>query len=161
MGVLEYLKISISLGYAFLAFPFFVSNIYFASNDQSCVEMIDPNIKMNFKAFLITDSFLHLARFVMCLFITSDINKMTSFMIKMFVLNMFGFVWTILGCVVFYNTAFCSCDYDVKTYGCVYLSLLISALSNSRYSYTYNSDGITSTTSVNIGTISMHENIQI
>lgn len=135
-GICE--KLMIILLLVIIYFPFIICDMYYAYNDDSCVNEHPPGLNINMKNYLLGCSYLSIVTLLitftfLCIASKNNIEFVNACIFInlawiLMIINGFVLVWHILGAVIFWGTLYPKnlCDSSVSTY--LFTSLIIKLI---------------------------------
>ena len=116
--------------------PMIVCDLYIAYNDNTCINIYSKNLHINMKSYLLVSSYSAITGLLLtisticCLLDMENKNNFVLFTIYIitFIANIYGTVWHVLGCVIFWGTTYSKgkCELNVEIY--LFISLIIKLL---------------------------------
>lgn len=131
-------KVMILLLLMIVPFPIIVCDMFYAYNDESCVNEYPKGLNMNMKDYLLVCAYLSIIILTACLGILCIASKKNIDLINTFIhvklywlfmiINVFTLVWHIMGAVIFWGTLYPEklCDNSPSSY--FFASLIIKLL---------------------------------
>jgi|LakMenEpi03Aug12_release.lakeMendotaPanAssembly.Ray.scaffolds.fasta_scaffold303550_3 hypothetical protein len=123
-----------------IALPFIACDLYYAYNDQSCVQEYPNKININLKMFLLLSGYMLLSKVIIIIIGISSISyQYTDFInitvmillgLLLIVYELFNVIWNIIGAVIFWGNIYKNdnCDNGISTY--MFVSLIIKLFTN-------------------------------
>lgn len=112
-----------------LAIPFIVCNLYYSTNDESCVNIYPNNLSISYADCLITDGIFGIFQymwFIHVILSTNNTKVINNFMmgktnnpymwVMIQVFKLFGLSWTLVESILFWGYIHDKCDTNVYTY---------------------------------------------
>jgi len=134
-------KLLILLLFIILVFPIIICDMYYAYNDDSCVNEYPKNLNMNMKQYLLGCAYSSIIIMVMICIILCIASKENIDIIDTcifencgclsYIMKMFTIIWHILGAIIFWGTLYPEnlCNKSASTY--FFISLIIKLISYS------------------------------
>jgi hypothetical protein len=109
-------KICVSFWFTVILLPVIICDLYFAMNDKSCVNQTFREMVINMFVYLIVNSVTLIILILITysiIFVFDSYTECTVYFSKCIanIINMFLFVWSIIGCVIYWHfmdTSICS-----------------------------------------------------
>jgi hypothetical protein len=132
-------KLLILLLFIIIVFPIIICDMYYAYNDDSCVNEYPKNLNMNMKQYLLGCAYSSIIIMVMICIILCIASKENIDIIHTcifencgclsYIMKMFTIIWHILGAIIFWGTLYPEnlCNKSASTY--FFISLIIKLIS--------------------------------
>jgi hypothetical protein len=127
-------KLLILLLFIILVFPIIICDMYYAYNDDSCVNEYPKNLNMNMKQYLLGCAYSSIITMAMICIILCIASKENIEIFKncgclSYIMKMFTLIWHILGAIIFWGTLYPEklCTNSPSSY--FFASLIIKLLS--------------------------------
>jgi hypothetical protein len=134
------IKIASIIFISIIAIPFIICDLYFAYNDESCVEIYTKYIIfMNMNAYLLVSGYYTIG--LMCIIIcnlqflsienkNSNIILMTILSVIINVSKVFLLIWNTIGALIFWGTLYQVEKCNTIVYNYLFISLIIKLFAN-------------------------------